>query len=98
MKKTIFSIILSVIIAGSSQAAEKTPPAVRTPTGLEWLERSMGERLNDVVASMTLLHQSEVPMAQTPEDYYDAIDKRLRRDPSLYEEELTELLAEHLYE
>ncbi|GEM_PF-3767241 len=83
----------------SSQADEALSRVpIKTPTGIEWLQESMRERLNDVIASMTLLHQSEVPMAQTPEDYYDALDKLLRRNPSLYEIDLTELLAEYLYE
>ncbi len=57
----------------------------------------MGERINDIIASMTLLNQSGVPLAGTPEDYYDAIDKTLRRNPALYEADLTELLADHVY-
>ena len=79
-------------------AAEKSPLPVRIPTGLEWLERSMGERLNDVVASMTLLNQDGILLSRTPEDYYDAIDKALRRDPSLYELDLTQILADYVYE
>lgn len=87
------------MIAFSGFAKEKSaPPIVRTPTGIEWLEHSMGERINDIIASMTLLNQSGVPLAQTPEDYYDAIDKKLRRNPSLYELDLTELLADYVYE
>ena len=95
----IFSIILAVAFSVFGHAAEKSPEAaIKIPTGLEWLQKSMGERLNDVIASMTILHQSEVPMAQAPEDYYDVIDTKLRRNPSLYETKLTELLADHLYE
>lgn len=99
MKKKFLSIFLTAFLGVSGYAAEKSSQAiVRTPTGLEWLERSMGERLNDVVVSMTLLNQSGVPLAQAPEDYYDAIDTRLRRNPAFYTTDLTELLANHLYE
>ena len=98
MKKIFFLIFFAGLISASCLAGEaRSKVPIQTPTGLEWLEKSMGERLNDVIASMTLLHQSEVPMARTPEDYYDAIDKLLRRNPALYEKDFTELLADYLY-
>ena len=91
-------LFLSFFLARSVCAAEKTKEPVRIPAGIEWLYGSMGERFDAVIASMAVLTRSGVNLDRTPADYYTALEKNLKRDPSLNEVPLTDLLADIVYQ
>ena len=82
----------------SAGAIEKLKEPVRVPTSLEWLSGSMGERFDTVIAAMGVLSQSAVPLDRTPADYFTALEKKIKRNPSLNEASLTDVLADHVYE
>ena len=86
------------LMSNFAMAAEKPKEPVRIPTGIEWLLGSMGERFDAVIAAMGVMSQSNVPFDRTPADYYAALEKKIRRDPSLNEVALTEILADYVYE
>ncbi len=79
-----------------AQAVAKEPldPALeKNATGLEWLQMSMGERMDCILFSMVVLAHNGYPMNKTPNDYYDVVGEKLRLDPSLYSENITSILA-----
>ncbi len=96
--RKIEKIIFGLLLAFFCFAAAAPSKIVKIPTGLEWLEKSIGERFDDVLACMALLNQNNVPMNQTPDDYYNDLEKKLKRNPGLNDVEITVILADSLYE
>ncbi len=99
IKEILLGLSLVLLCSNPLWAASKPENAepVRTPTGLEWLQKSIGGRFDDVVASMALLHQNGVPMRLGPYDYCTVVQKEIRKNPSLNDTELTAILADYLY-
>lgn len=91
----IFGLLLVLsCLASSNLSAEPLDPALdKNATGLEWLQMSMGKRMDCILFSMYVLTKSGVPMNKSPNDYYDAVAEKLRLNPSLYSENVTSILA-----
>ena len=85
----LFSSNLSYAATG-----EPSDPALeKNATGLEWLQMSMGERMDCILFSMYVLTKSGEQINKAPNDYYDAVGEKLRLDPNLYSETITSILA-----
>ena len=67
-------------------------------SGLEWFELSIGERMDHILASMSVLSHQGVPIKKSMNDYYNAVSEKLRTDPGLYETKITNILASIIYE
>lgn len=67
-------------------------------SGLEWLELSVGDRMEEVLKAMYTLDQSGVTLSQTPNDYYNLVEAKIRRDHGLYTTEVTNILASAVYD
>ena len=90
-------LILSCLVSSNlsyAATAEPLDPALdKNATGLEWLQMSMGERMDCILFSMFVLSKNGYPMNKTPNDYYDAVGEKLRLNPNLYSENVTSILA-----
>jgi len=91
----IFGVVLVLACLFSSDlSAEPLDPALeKNTTGLEWLQMSMGERMECILFSMYVLTQSGEQINKSPNDYYDAVGEKLRLNPNLYSENVTSILA-----
>ena len=67
-------------------------------SGMDWFELSLGERMDHILASMSILSHQGVPIKKSMNDYYNAVSEKLRTDPSLYETKITNILASIIYE
>ena len=67
-------------------------------TGMEWIELSMGERMDYILASMTVLDRHGVKIKKSMNDYYNAVSDKLRTHPQFYEAKITDILASIIYE
>lgn len=65
----------------------------RDVTGLEWLQLSIGERMDQVVMSLYVLEKYGYTVTRSPNDYYNAVEIKLKVDPGLYSKKLTNILA-----
>lgn len=81
----------------SPQESEESAQALRDVTGLEWLQQSISERSAQVMYSLFTIKKNGVLPARTTNDYYNALNTALRADPSLYESQLTQILADYIY-
>ena len=70
---------------------------VKDVAGIEWLQMSLGDRMDAILASMTLLTKNGVPLDGSPNDYYNMVDEKLRNDPSYYNVTVTQILANIIY-
>jgi hypothetical protein len=84
-----------LVLLGAAPAEQRPLPDV---TGLEWLQMSVGERNDHLLASMVTLAHNGVRLAKNAEDYYGDIHKAVRLDPSLNDVPLTTILAQRAYE
>ena len=91
-------ILCAFLLAGSIASASVQAEVHKDVTGLEWLELSIGERMDQLLASMLVLTQHGVPLRQALNDYYNLVDERLKKNPGYYGMELTNLLAQAVYE
>ena len=66
--------------------------------GLEWMEMSAGERMDHLMATMYLLNKNGVELSYEPEHYYDALYRKIQRDPSLNTSSIANILANCIYE
>ena len=67
-------------------------------SGMEWFELPMGERMDYIMASMSILHSQGVPIKKSMNDYYNAVSEKLRSNPNLYDAKITNILASIIYE
>ena len=67
-------------------------------TGQEWLEMSLGERMDYVMASLFTLKSYGVAPRKTLNDYCNAAEKTLMRYSDLYDAQLTDILIRVIYE
>jgi|GEM_PF-5486161 len=88
-------LIASLCCGGVSVASNGVPRETR---GLEWLESSIALRMESVLYSMALLSKNGIELSRSPNDYYNAIDTRLKADPQLYASDITQILAQYVYE
>ncbi len=95
MKKLMISALLALL---PFQAFAEAPEPVREVSGLQWLQLSVGKRFEQVLISMRLIANSGVSLDEAPSTYYDAIYETVKRDPTLYESPVTQILARYLYE
>lgn len=86
-------LILSCLVSSNLSAEPLDPALDKNATGLEWLQMSMGERMDCILFSMFVLSKNGYPMNKTPNDYYDAVGEKLRLNPNLYSENITSILA-----
>ena len=93
MRPAAFLLALSLGTFGLVQAA-----TVDDVTALEWLESSIGGRMEHVLAAMYVLEQHGVRFQKSPYDYHDALEYVIRRDPSLYGTGIRQILANYLYQ
>lgn len=94
MRRALAAAFLAALVFAPGASAKDAPLIEnRDVSGLEWLEMSAGRRLDHVVRSMKILADAGVTMGRTPNDYYNGVHERLRRDPSLYESTVTDILA-----
>jgi hypothetical protein len=80
----------------SSQASVPRPAEQAGPrdvTGLEWLQMSIGERMDHVMMSLYVLEKYGYTVTGSPNDYYNEAERRLKLDPGLYPKKLTNILA-----
>jgi hypothetical protein len=77
--------------ASVPRAAEEARP--RDVTGLEWLQLSIGERMDQVMMSLYVLEKYGYTVTESPNDYYNEVERRLKLDPGLYPKKLTNILA-----
>lgn len=67
--------------------------ATEDVTGLQWLEMSAGNKMDRIRMSMAVLGVHGVGLKHTANDYYNDVSQKLRFQPSLFNDELTEILA-----
>jgi hypothetical protein len=90
----LFFAVFFLFVPSCVRAAD--PPSEMT--GLEWLEASPGDRTECLVRAMLVLTQSGVPLTRSPKDYEDGLEEFLRRQPELYTQNVTDVLAKYVYE
>lgn len=93
--------------AAQEEVAKALKPAQMQPdiikprgetTGLEWLQMSIGDRTEAILFSMYVLTQHGVDLAKTGNDYYNAVEEKLKLNPDLYHKDITNILASVVYE
>ena len=67
-------------------------------TGQEWLEVTLGERMDYMMAAMFTLKSYGVAPRKTLNDYCNAVEKMLVRHSDLYDTQLTDILVSVIYE
>ncbi len=67
-------------------------------SGMEWLEQSIVDRLERVRVSMVILHTHGIPVTESSNDYYNALEKKIKREPEIAQSDLTSILASVIYE
>ena len=93
MKKLLFFSIF-VLLSSPSQAASSD----NFTTGHDWLQRmSPREKYISLVAPMSVMHRYGVPMHLSPEGYIPVIDKIMRVNPQLANEDVANVFASALY-
>ena len=98
MRRNVCILLLSIWVAAPLSFAATAKQAPNDVTGLEWLQMSIGNRMDCVIASMVALTQLGVNFSQSPNDYDNAVEEKLRLDPGLYATNITNLLASIVYE
>ena len=89
----LFSLIIPALCV-----AESSKVVPREVAGLEWLQMSAGDRLDNILTSMYILTQHGVALSKSPNDYVNAVGERLRLNPNLYSANVTNVLASIVYE
>ena len=67
-------------------------------SGMEWFELSIGERMDHILASMSVLNRQGVSIKKSMNDYYNAVSEKLRTNPGLYDTKITNILASIIYD
>ena len=95
----MLAVFLTTLIICPTSFAEtlKVDPS-KEVTGLTWLQMSAGERMDYLMTSMFILTGHGVKFGKSPNDYYDAVNERLRFNPDLYSANVTNILASIVYE
>ena len=91
-----------MIFTGTAQAQPAAPAEdiahYQEITGLEWMQMSGGDRMDNVMAAMFLLSKNGVPINKAPDFYYDVLYQKIQRDPAQYALKITNILANCVYE
>ncbi len=66
--------------------------------GLEWLQMSVGDKQDQILASLYALNQSGVTIRKPANYYYDLVQEKLNANPNLYNTNLTDILISVVYE
>lgn len=96
MRRRLVCIFALLALLGvGAKNKDKEPPPLREATGLEWLQMSVGERNAQILASMMRLTKAGVAFTDPLDEYYRAVYDAVRRDASLYETPVTQIVARH---
>ena len=102
MKTRRFLLTFLFILAVSSLSFAEVPKpeqvVLKEATGLEWLQMSMGQRQDCVLSSMYVLSKEGMTLGKSLGEYYDAVGNKLRLNPNLYSESITDILASIVHE
>ena len=79
------------------QEADKIKHMEDVPA-LEWMQMSIGEKQDHILASAYVLGQHGVPLRKSPNYYYDLVQEKLNGHPDLYNTYLTDVLSMAAYE
>ena len=90
------SLITTAAWAAGGPAKTVENEVIYEVTGLEWLEMSMGQRMDQVLASMMALRQRGLEPSRDLNDYYNELSEALKMNPSLYSMSLTEILEQNI--
>ena len=67
-------------------------------TGQEWLELSLGERMDHVMAAMYVLDGQGVKMRRSLNDYCNLVERELLLHSDLYDAHVTDILTAVVYQ
>jgi hypothetical protein len=95
MKRWIAAFLWAGAVASPCVAAAEP---VQEVTGIEWLQMSMTERMEQILLSMAILAQSGVQSRRTPLECYDLVHDAVRRGPAQHGRRLSRILADKLYD
>ena len=101
MKRSFFillALFLLLVSNSHSEPISANAKDYRPVTGLEWLQMSAGERVENLLAVMYLLNKNGVEFIYEEGHYYDAIYQKIQREPRVYSSTLADILASYLYE
>ena len=102
MKCLVLTILSGLLLSSLAYAQKESPVdqkrVYNETTGLEWLEMSAGDRVENLIAAMLLLDKNGVKLSYAPDHYYDTLYQKLQRDPALYSSSVTNILADDVYE
>jgi len=90
----VFTFVETPAGVHAQEALKRATPV----TGLQWLQMSMSDRKDELVASLYLLSKNGVELKASVSDYYNGIEAKLRVNPGFYSSELTSILANYVYE
>jgi hypothetical protein len=94
MKRAI-AVPLAIMAAATSAFAMPSSQSIK---GLDWLQLSLGERMEYILASMLIMTRHGVEFGKSINDYHDAVAEKLRTHPDLYYTDVTNILASIVYE
>ncbi len=95
MRSRIWVALFFLALASMSAFANES--SQKPVTGMEWLQESIIERLEKVRVSMVILHANGVPVSRSSNDYYNAIEQKIRQEPDKADSDLTSILASIIY-
>ena len=100
MKTRCVSLIFVAALLCLSSGCVKEPKAVRPKeiTGVEWLRLPARDRQKYILAAIEILEVRGAVLSRSPEDYSDAVEKRLEQHPELSTKNVTSMLASIVYE
>jgi|GEM_PF-1807773 len=90
-------MVLGAVPAVAQKQDPGPDPALVEITGIEWMQESLGRRMDALLLSMAALQKSGVPLKRTPDQYYKEMHVLLRSHPEEYNSLLTDILARHIY-
>ena len=97
MKRTA-SLLLALSFVFTLGMASARKPAMNETTGMKWLEMTPDQRLNTIQYTVKFLKRSKVRLGKTAEDYYEQVYTALRKDPELYNTNVSSVLLDQVAE
>lgn len=70
----------------------------RDVKGIDWMQLYPDQRMDRLKDSMHFLRRHKVRLEDNAEKYYDEVYKRLRANPSLYDTDVTAILADYVHD
>ncbi len=97
-KKDAFSELQNAFAPAKQEEETEKIKHLDEVSGLEWLQMSMGDRQDNLLASIYILNKNGVELRKSPNDYFNIVEEKLRSSPHLYDTDLTRILASIVYE